>query len=237
MRRFMVLLTLALPLLVGCTTNKPGASGVSPSATSGGPSSTATASGQPSATASPTGGQSDDGGDYTVRYGFAVPSAKVTVSNAVPVPLPGPIPLPYLVEIRTGDHSTENPAYARISFYFRGAFPSYNIQYVREVLTEGRGDAVALEGNGFLRLQFVQAQAHDATGQSTIVSAANQHIGFPNLKSYGFAGDFEGYLSFGLGVQVAPNSDQVLPVRIGELRKPDGKGGFVYVVAVDIRNG
>jgi hypothetical protein len=32
-----------------------------------------------------------------------------------------------------------------------------------------------------------------------------------------------------------PNSDQVLPLRLGELTKPDAAGGSYYVVIVDIQ--
>src|SRR5436190_19616022 len=143
----------------------------------------------------------------------------------------------YLVEIHTGDHGAENPGYARISFYFRVGFPTYNVQYVSQVLTEGKGDPLPLEGNAALRVGFVDANVRDENGHSTIVFAAPTRIGFRNLKSYGFAGDFEGYVSYGLGIQVAPGSDQALPIRVGELRKPDGKGGYLYVVAVDVRVG
>ena len=231
MRRFVALaMLMAVPLIGGCAAK----GGVQPGASSGAPSVSGTASAAASATAQAS---ADDRGNYTVRYGFAVPSTKVTVASQVTVPIPGAIPLPYLVEIHTGDHSNENPGYARISFYFRGGFPGYNIQYVPQVISDAKGDPVPLTGNAFLRLQFTDAQAHDANGASSVTSAASQAIGFANLKSYAFAGDFEGYLTFGLGLQVAPGSDQALAVRIGELRKSDGKGGDLYVIAVDIRNG
>ena len=44
-------------------------------------------------------------------------------------------------------------------------------------------------------------------------------------------------LTYGLGLQVAPDSDQVLLVRAGELTKTDGAGGLFYVVYVDIQTG
>jgi hypothetical protein len=183
---------------------------------------------RPGASASP--GPSETGGQYRVRYGWAVPSTRTEVANQVPVPLPG-IPLPYLVEIHVGDHPAEDPAYSRISFYFRGAFPAYNFNYARQVVSEGQGDPLPLEGNAFLRLQFVNAQAHDNAGRSTVRTAADQHIGYRNLRGYGFGGDFEGTLTYGLGIQVAAGGDQALPIRIGELKRPDG----FCVVAVDVR--
>lgn len=175
---------------------------------------------------------------YRVSYDWGVPSKRVTVNHPFTPPIaaaPAP-PLPYLVAIYVGDHPQESPKYGRISFYFRGTFPSYHFQYVRQVLDEGQGAPISLEGNSYLDIHFVEAQAHDAAGKSTIKLSPESHIGFRNLKSYGFGGDFEGHLTYGLGIQVAPGTDQVLAIRAGELKKPDGSGGFYYVVHVDVRN-
>ena len=104
---------------------------------------------------------------------------------------------------------------------------------------EGAYVASAPKGKGGVathRLEVV-IQAHDDAGESTVSINADDSIGFRNLKSYSSAGDFEGHLTYGLGLQVAPNSDQVLLVRAGELTKPDGAGGMFYVVYVDIQTG
>ena len=177
--------------------------------------------------------------EYRVSYGWAVPSNLVTIPHSVSPPIAPPpaLPLPYLVAIYVGNHPEANPQYQRISFYFRGGFPEYNLQYVSSVTAEGSGAKVPLQGNGFLRVGFIQAQAHDNSGASTVKTSPKNPIGFANLKSYGFAGDFEGHVTYGLGIQSAPNSDQVLPIRAGELKKPDGAGGFFYVVHFDVQAG
>jgi hypothetical protein len=169
--------------------------------------------------------------EHRVTYGWAAPSDQVTISH------PAEMPVPYLVAIYVGDHPEGSPPYQRISFYFRESFPEYNLQYVRSVLGEGSGAPISLQGNAFLRVGFVNAQAHDDAGASSVATAPDTTIGFTNLKSYGSAGDFEGHVTYGLGIQVAPNSDQVLLVRAGELRKPDGSNGFYYVVYVDLQTG
>ncbi len=174
-----------------------------------------------------------------MSYGWAVPSNQVTIPHSVSVPIAPPpaLPLPHLVAIYVGNHPEASPQYQRISFYFRGAFPEYNLQYVSSVTADGSGATVPLQGNGFLRIGFIQAQAHDNSGASTVKASPKNPIGFANLKSYGFAGDFEGHVTYGLGIQSAPNSDQVLPIRAGELKKPDGAGGFFYVVHFDVQAG
>ena len=226
MRRFIVsLAALALLGLAGCATGA--GTGASPSTPGPGATSAGTSPGRtPNTSPLPE-------GQYRVRYGWAVPSKSVTVDNPVSIPSdPSAIPLPHLVEIHTGDHANERPGYGRISFYFEGGFPGYKFRYTDKVLTQGGGEPVPLEGNSFLEIVFNPAQAHDNDGKSTIRVASNKRIGFTNLKSYGFAGDFEGYLAYGLGIAVKPGSDQVLPIRIGELRRGD-----IYIVAVDVQVG
>jgi hypothetical protein len=177
--------------------------------------------------------------EFRITYNWGVPSSQVVINHTVnpPIaPLPAP-PLPYLVGIYSGDHPSDSPAYQRMSFYFRGGFPSYNLQYVASVLSEGQGAPIPLQGNAFLRVGFVSAQAHDNAGASTIAASPHNPLGYPTLKSYGSAGDFEGHVTYGLGLQVAPGSDQVLKIRAGELKKPDGSGDFFYVIFVDVQRG
>jgi hypothetical protein len=177
------------------------------------------------------------GVEYRVTYNWGVPGTEASITHPLTVPLPGPIGLPYLVGVYVGDHPEANPKYQRISFYYRLAFPSYRLQYVPQVVSDGSGEPVPLPGNAFLNIVFVDAQAHDDNGASTIAAKPPATIGFANLRGYALAGDFEGYVTFGLGIQVAPGSDQALPIRAGELKKPDGAGGFFYVVHFDVQNG
>lgn len=164
---------------------------------------------------------------FATAYGWAVPSPSVRVSH------PTRPALPQLVEIHAADHPDDGPGYSRISFYFRGGFPSYEFGYAPQVEGEGSGDPIPLPGNGFVRIRFEQARAHDDAGRSTIVTSPPQRLGFVNLRGYGFGGDFEGYITYGLGLQVAPNSDQVLPLRVLELTRSDG----FFIVAFDVRRG
>lgn len=172
-----------------------------------------------------------------MTYRFGVPSTEVRVNHPLSAPLPGPIGLPYLVGIYTGNHPSADPPYQRISFYFRGGYPSYRFQYAPAVYSEGKGTPISLPGNAYLRITFTEAQAHDQHGASTIREAAPTTIGYANLRGYGFGGDFEGYVTYGLGIQVAPGSDQALPIRVGELKKSDGSGGYLYVVHFDVQAG
>ena len=241
MRRLLVASVIVTVWAAGCGQAQSPQPPVPPAASAGtaGPATAAPAASTPSEPA-PGGPAPTRAGDaYRVTYGWGVPSTPVTVTNRVAVPIAPPpaIPLPYLVEIRTGDHGTEQPGYVRITFTFAGAYPSYNLSYVPRLLGEGSGAPIPLTGNSVLRIQFTPAQAHDNAGASTIQLAADRQVNLRNLRSYAPAGDFEGYVSYGLGIQVAAGSDQVLPVRVGQLSRPDASGQLRYVVAVDVRVG
>jgi hypothetical protein len=217
---------LSVLALAGCAPVAP-----SPSPTSSPPSSPPSPSASSIGAAPPTAESSDDGVEYRVTYGFDVPAGPVTVTHQVSVP-----PVPYLVGVYVGNHPEGTPAYQRISFYFRVGFPSYTFRYVPQVVSDGRGTPIPLQGNSFLSVVFTPAQAHDDAGASTVVQAAPPVTGFPNLRQYASAGDFEGHVTYGLGIQTAPNSDQTIRIRAGELKRPDGSGGFFYVVHLDTQS-
>jgi hypothetical protein len=214
-----LLVLFAVLLVGGCGTAAVPPSSSSPAVSTSTLASTAT-------TSSSTSSTSEGGGEYQVSYGFDVPSSPVTITHQV-----NPPPLPTLIGVYVGNHPEGTPAYQRISFYFRVGFPSYRFSYVGQIISDGKGSPVALSGNSFLSVVFTTAQAHDDSGASTVVDAAPQNVGFPNLRGYAPAGDFEGHVSYGLGIQTAPNSDQVLRIRSGELKRPDG----TYVVHFDVQ--
>src|SRR5262245_54305768 len=96
-------------VLAGCTAPSSSSSALSPaSAPAPGASGSAAVSLEPSIAVT----------DYKVTYGFAVPSGPVRVTHTVPVP-----PLRTLVGVYVGDHPTDNPAFQRMSFYFRDGYP------------------------------------------------------------------------------------------------------------------
>jgi hypothetical protein len=142
---------------------------------------------------------------YTVRYGFAVPAQTVTIAHQVAVP-----PVPTLAQVQTGSH----PGYERITFAFTQGFPSYHFGYVDQIVRDGSGNPIALPGNSFVSIVFHPAQA----------PAQNSAVHGDYVKS----GDFEGFVSYGLGITNGPRQ-----LRLGESRRPDG----TYVVSVDVRTG
>ncbi|GAA4244558.1 AMIN-like domain-containing (lipo)protein [Dactylosporangium darangshiense] len=210
---------IAALLLAGCSPEVTGAPGTAPSTSTAAPSAAPPAASPPGATsATPTPPPGDEG-DFTVRYGWAVPSQQVTVKHDVAVP-----PVPTLVEVRVGDHTADG--FERVTFAFRGALPGYHFQLVRQVTQDGSGDPVRLPGNSFVQIVFNPAYAHDDAGHAT-VPVGLQRPGFRQLSGYQLAGDYEGYVTYGFGF-----SSSQPQIRVGERTRPDG----TFVVAFDVRS-
>lgn len=228
-QRVPLLASLVVLFAAACTTTTDHDGAAPTTAPAPPPGATSAATTPATTPAAPTTG-APVGGSWRVTYGWAVPAtpARVTHQVRVPVtPAPGE-PLPVLVEVRVGDHPAEG--FSRITFAFRGPTPSYQVGYVPQVVTEGRGAPVELPGTAYLSVRFDPAQAHDARGAAT-ADVPPSRIGYPTLRGWAAAGDFEGHLSFGLGLR--PPAGGTLPVRLGESTRPDG----THVVAVDVRRG
>jgi len=97
----------------------------------------------------------------------------------------------YLAAVSVGQHAT----YDRVVFTFSQGVPGYSIGYVNEVLSDAKGDLVTLPGQAFLRIVF-----HPSSGYQTYSGPGTITPIFPTLLQVRAAGDFESYLSFGVGL-------------------------------------
>jgi hypothetical protein len=158
------------------------------------------------------------------------------VAHAYPVP-----PVPELVQISVGDHSKEHDQlpYNRMSFAFTGAFPSYHFEWVRELVGDAGGTVVPLHGTDVLKIVFTKAQAHTADGtRSTIASQPGRPIGYPFMTDFAQAGDFEGVLTYGIGVtRPVLSSNPQTVVRAYEVEVVTATGQHRYIVAIDLDAG
>jgi len=97
----------------------------------------------------------------------------------------------YLTGISAGQHA----AFDRVVFRFSGGIPGYTVGYVNGVLSDPKGDLVALPGQAFLRVVF-----HPSSGYQSYSGPSSLTPVFPTLLQVRAAGDFESYLSFGVGL-------------------------------------
>ncbi len=115
-------------------------------------------------------------------------------------------------------------------------FPSYQFAFADKLTGDPSGQTIPVNGLGILKIVFTRAQAH-ASGEarSTIVSQPARNVGFQRIVDYAQSGDFEGVLSYGVGVTypVVRSNPQIL-VRAYEVETVAPNGQYLYVVAIDI---
>jgi hypothetical protein len=125
-------------------------------------------------------------------------------------------PAPELASVRTA----RRDGYDRLLFTFRGAMPGYRVRYVPRV-TDGAGRRLPMRGQAFLAVAFEPARAHDPGGATTF-RAATLSPGYPTLRQVRLTDDFEGRVSFAVGLADRGG------FRVTELREPAR-------LAVDVR--
>jgi hypothetical protein len=117
-------------------------------------------------------------------------------------------PVPVITAVRAAAH----PAcgYDRIVLDITGPAPGYAIKYVTRVTADPSGNPVPVPGRRYLVITLRPAQAHTGSGAPTI-SGQVHVLGYPMLKGYAVAGDFEGVLTIALGLHSTAS------IRVGEL--------------------
>jgi hypothetical protein len=76
--------------------------------------------------------------------------------------------------------------------------PLIEAQYVNKLIGDASGLPVKISGNAILQLTMRPAQAHNDQGRSTAPTRIK--YGLRNVKEVASAGDFEGVLSYGIGL-------------------------------------
>jgi hypothetical protein len=89
-----------------------------------------------------------------------------------------------------------------VVFEFSGKLPaSYTVTPVAAIVADGSGQPVTIAGRSFLRVTFRSATAVcPATGRKTYAGSSSVKPGYTQLLDLEAAGDFEGYLSWGIGL-------------------------------------
>jgi len=126
------------------------------------------------------------------------PTAVPFQGSREPVNVPArPAPFtPKLVDVRTGRHL----GFDRVVFEFVGAVPGYRVEYVQPpILGDASGLPVDIASTVLLRVRFFPAAAHDDSGQATF-GMRELSPGFSTLLEVKQAGDFEGVLTWVLGL-------------------------------------
>ena len=117
-----------------------------------------------------------------------------------------------LVGVRAGHHPETTPKYDRVVFEFNGPIPLMQISYVKQLLGDGSGLPVPINGHVIVQVQLTPAKAHSDTGQPTAPGRVGANL--PDVKEIVSAGDFEGVVNYGIGL------DRKADMRIITLANP-----------------
>lgn len=100
-----------------------------------------------------------------------------------------------LYAVAVGCHS----GFDRFVVRERFATPGYDVRYVTQIVADGSGNPVSLEGSKRIRVVIRQARGHTQGGTNLLPAVQTPHCA--NLRQVKRAGDFEGVVSFGLGLR------------------------------------
>jgi hypothetical protein len=155
----------------------------------------------------------------TVFVGLAIfaTSASRTVADeefsTEPVSVPdtniAPEGLPELESVEVGHHDT----FDRVVFVFSSHVPGYNVNYVPEVTTDPSDQPVQLDGSAFIFVAM-HSVASAQVGAPPAPQGRQTPL-FAELREIAGAGDFEGVVSFGLGLTAQSG------FRVSTLTNPD----------------
>jgi hypothetical protein len=100
-----------------------------------------------------------------------------------------------LFAVATGCH----PTFDRFVIRARFATPGYDVRYVRQIVVDPSGVPVRLLGSERIRVAIRQARGHTQAGANLLPGIRTPLCS--NLRQVKRAGDFEGIVSFGLGLR------------------------------------
>src|SRR4051794_14437478 len=91
-------------------------------------------------------------------------------------------------------------SFDRLVVRARFVTPAYRVRYVQKIVSDGSGATVPLGGTKRIRVLFPEARAHrESDGAALAPQVLTPRCS--NLRQVKLAGDFEGVVTFGLGLQ------------------------------------
>jgi len=99
-----------------------------------------------------------------------------------------------LEHVRVGRH----PTFDRVVFEFRSGTSAWSARYVPQVVHDGSGLPVRLPGSAFLHVVFKNARIDRASAGAAPITRTPHFCSLLQLKE---SGDFEGVVSFGVGLR------------------------------------
>jgi LPXTG-motif cell wall-anchored protein len=101
---------------------------------------------------------------------------------------------PQLLSVTVGHHV----GFDRVVFTFDKHIPGYKVNFVGQIVQDASGEPIAVAGKAFIRVVFTSVAS--AQVGAPPAPQGRQKPNFEQLREVVGAGDFEGYVSFGLGL-------------------------------------
>jgi hypothetical protein len=92
-----------------------------------------------------------------------------------------------------------HPTFDRVVFRSRFATAGYDVRHVRRIVADGSGNTVSLLGTRRIRIVLRPARGHTDAGANLLPAARTPRCA--NLRQLKSAGDFEGVVTYGLGLR------------------------------------
>lgn len=104
--------------------------------------------------------------------------------------------------LRIGNYEDATPRYDRVVVDLVSPLRNYQVRYVPQIFADGSGDLVNLGGNANLYVRL-DATGHDDNGHGTITTPTDQVVNWGSLREARLVGDFEGVVTFGIGLSAS----------------------------------
>ncbi|GGK56400.1 hypothetical protein Ppa06_10570 [Planomonospora parontospora subsp. parontospora] len=98
----------------------------------------------------------------------------------------------------TGVRFAEHGGYDRVVIDFRGDLPGYTVDWVPELVQDGSGEPIDVEGGAYLQVTMLPANAHTESGTPTLTGGPILQAGLGNVRSVVKTGDFEAVVGVGI---------------------------------------
>jgi hypothetical protein len=98
-------------------------------------------------------------------------------------------------QLRVGCHATFDRFVVRARF----GTPRYDVRYVKRIVEDASGKTVHLLGKKRIRIVLRNSRGHTQGGKPLLTHVTTPLC--PNLRQVKVAGDFEGVVTFGLGLR------------------------------------
>ncbi|MFD9940290.1 hypothetical protein ACFWYW_13505 [Nonomuraea sp. NPDC059023] len=91
-----------------------------------------------------------------------------------------------------------HPNFDRVVVDFKGEIPGYTVTWVDELVEDGSGKPIDVQGGAYLQMVLTPADAHTAKGKPTWIGGPIFQADLANVSSVVRTGDFEGRVGVGI---------------------------------------